>query len=641
MARVKCGCTDGGDTIRDMSSTPERWISHPDQYRGEATVGVNVWGGGPGPEPTPAERRRSFHRWAEFFGQRTPIRDLSLGRVTDEVLAALQPQTDLTGLRIWYGRYTDLSPLIGMSALTTVELGGATQLTDLHPLTRLPALADLEIENARRLRDYSALGDIATLRRLVVQRSFTGPRTDADSLDFLARLSQLDELRWDPRVATRDYAPLLGLKTAARIGLTAMKGMIPSMIELEWALPGMQAYARELADQRWPVFSSDGEVQIMSYDLRGRLIVADVEEEEAEELWEEHEPFDDDLELVGPIAGRTFRTIEHTARTRTEDFWLSVESPLVEDDVELPPPGRRVLGSFAWAGLAEGPLLIWDGPLPPGASALDFFSGNLDVWAPSPGPERLFTSHLAPLPTAEVEPILETVRTARGWRQIGPSRARLAAEDDEFVLRFALTVALQAVELVPVADQLIASGTIRRWEFHDAIGSLITAGAEAVRAAVADPQSVRRKDLHPSRDIVLRLAEAVMMLRRRASELEVVTPFDDVVAERAQQRADESSEDADDDDDEWAGLRCARAVVRVDGCLRERVVLVDTTGVAPEAIHDAVRAAVMQFGGAVEAGPELARANSGGLSGSTHVLRIRRRSALPVEEYVATHSALP
>ncbi len=623
-----------------MSSAGDvRWISHPDQYRGEATVGIHVWGGGQGPEPTAGQRRQNFQLWKAFFAQRTPIRELSLGRVTDEVVRTLQPQTDLTALTIWYGRYTDLSPLIGMSTLNRLELGGATQLTDLHPLTQLGALADLEIENARRLRDYSALGNLTTLRRLVVQRSFTGPRTDADSLDFLSRLTQLEELRWDPRVATLDYSPLLGLKRAARIGVTAMKGMTPSMADLEWALPGMQAYAREIADQRWPAFSSDGEVQMMSYDLKGRLTVSDVDEEEAEELWEEHEPFDDPLELTGPVAGRTIRTITSTARTRIEDFWLRVESPVVPEDVDVPPSNVRVLDSFSFAGPAEGPLLIWDAPLPDGTTAGEYFGGNLDVWTP-PEEIRLFTTHLSPLTEAEVELILPTVRTARGWRQIAASRDRLDAESDEFVLRFAQTVALQAVELAPVADQLIALGTIRSWEFSDSIGSLITAGEEAVRAAVADPQSVRRKDLHPSRDVVLRLAEAVMS-RRRRTELMLVTPFDEVLAGRARERGDQLIDDLDDDDDDQAGLRSARAVVTVDGRLYERVVLVDTSGVAPEGVHDAVRAATAWFGGDIEAGPELAPRNLGGLYGSTHVWRIRRRSALPIDEYVARYASRP
>lgn len=613
-----------------------RWISHPDQYRGEATVGIDVWGGGPGPEPTAAQRRQNFQQWKAFFAQRTPIRELSLGRVTDEVLRVLQPQTDLTALRIWYGRYTDLSPLIGMSALNRLELGGATQLLDLRPLTRLAALVDLEIENARRLRDYSVLGDLTTLRRLVVQRSFTGPRTDADSLDFLSRLTQLEELRWDPRVATLDYSPLLGLTRATRIGVTAMKGMTPSMADLEWALPGMQARARELAEQRWPVFSSDGDVQMMSYDLQGRLTASDVSEEEAAELWEEHEPFDEPLELTGLVAGRTIRTITQTARTKIEDFWLKVEAPVIPDEVEVPPSNVRVLDSFSFAGPAEGPLLIWDTPLPDETTADDYFEGNLDVWTP-PREVRLFTTHLSPLTAAEVELILPTVRTARGWRQIGRSRDRLDAESDEFVLRFAQTVALQAVELAPVADQLIALGTIRSWEFSDSIGSLITAGEEAIRAAVADPQSVKRKDLHPSRDVVLRLAEAVMS-RRRRTELKVVTPFDEVLARRAGEPADQSTDDTDDDQ---AGLRSARAVVAVDGRLHERIVLVDTSGLAAERVSDAVRAAMARFGGAIEAGPELAPSGLGGLYGSTHAWRIRRRSALPVDEYIARYASRP
>lgn len=638
-----------------MSSAVVRHIFHPDQYCGEETIGVDFWGAGPGPDPTTAERRRSFDRWAAFFETITPIRDLSLGRVTDPVLSALASQTRLTSLRFGHGPYTDLTPLKGMAGLTTLVLGGATQLVDLRPLAHLRELDDLEIENARRLRDYSALGELSTLRRLVVQRSFTGPRTDADSLEFLAELSGLREFAWDPRVITGDYSPVVGLGAAHFVAITAMKGMSPSMADLEWELPGMQAYARQLAEHRSPVFSSDGEVRMMSHDVQGRLRAERIDEDEAADLWVAHEPFATRSDLRGPIAGRTIRTIISTPRTRIEDFWLSLEVPVVENDAPVPPPDHRALGSFPWAGSLREPLLAWDAHLPSGASPAEYFGGNLDVWLPAKE-TRLHTSHLPPLPDDDFQRIVETLRQARGRRHVVPARAQLDAEADDFVLRFAETVGVRAVALAPVADELVALGTIRSGEIWDAIGSLITAGDDVVRAALRDPRSVRTKDLHPTRDAIFSLAEEVMRRRRRDPDLTVVTSYSEMLASRSLSQHEGGSgpaldedprgvDDVDGDslpDDEWpVDVRAGRAVVNVDGRLRERIVLADCAGVGSAEIHPTIRAAIIHFGGTIEAGPEVASVAVGELHGSAHMMRIRRRSALALDDYVARYSPTP
>jgi hypothetical protein len=102
--------------------------------------------------------------------------------------------------------------------------------------------------------------------------------------------------------------------------------------------------------------------------------------------------------LVLPVAffiglGTYIRLVD----ARIEDFWLSLEVPVVENDAPVPPPDHRALGSFPWAGSLREPLLAWDAYLPSGTSPAEYFGGNLDVWLPAKE-TRLHTSHLPPLP---------------------------------------------------------------------------------------------------------------------------------------------------------------------------------------------------------------------------------------------------
>ncbi|MFC7267341.1 hypothetical protein ACFQRL_00060 [Microbacterium fluvii] len=282
-----------------------------------------------------------------------------------------------------------------MADLEELVLGGASAVTDLRPLARLSQLKVLDVENGRRVLDYSPLGGIPSLRRLAVGPSISGSRTDAESVEFLRTLPDLDAVCWDPRVRSLDYSPFLTLTNASMIALRGQKGMTPSLADLEWALPGMQAHAAEVADEQWVLHSHDGSVAVLDTDITGRRAFREPTEQERETIlttpfatktdeWED--------ELRGAISGTTIRTLGSTARTRTEKFWVRVESPERADQHPLPLHREHIVGKFAFVGSAEGPLLIWDSPI---ASEDDptsihaFFTGNVDAATSRPEPEAV------------------------------------------------------------------------------------------------------------------------------------------------------------------------------------------------------------------------------------------------------------
>jgi hypothetical protein len=248
-------------------------------YRGQSAISTAPW---PPPDIgesiTRADRRRVLEEWIDFFSEPHPIEHLTLWcRVTDELLRAVSAQTQLTSLTVQWGPYSDMSAVAELTNLVELDLRGASAVTDISPLASMSTLTHVHIENARKLRDYSPLGELAGLRYLGVDRGITGARADADSLEFLRGLDGLQTLYWDPRVATADYTPVLSLIHATEISVTPMKGQSPSMVDLEWALPGMRAFARRVADQRVPVHVGDEIVGMISTNVVGTMQITPAE----------------------------------------------------------------------------------------------------------------------------------------------------------------------------------------------------------------------------------------------------------------------------------------------------------------------------------------------------------------------------
>lgn len=185
---------------------------------------------------------RIVREWCEFFAAGpSPIEELGfVSRTPARLWNSLAGQTQLRLLHMKWGDYSDLSVLEQMRGLAELRLGSSPGVTSLEPLARLANLTTLELENTWRVRDYSPLGRIAGLRHLVV-RSGDSHAMRADSIAFLRELGELETLTWSPTVVSLDYSPVLDLGRVKKIRLTAKRGMSPSMTDLEWSVPGIQA----------------------------------------------------------------------------------------------------------------------------------------------------------------------------------------------------------------------------------------------------------------------------------------------------------------------------------------------------------------------------------------------------------------
>lgn len=596
------------------------YLERPYEYDGQAEVSICMWEGA----ARRSDQLARLEEWADFLSTPQPIVMLRLaGWVNDRMLRSLAPQTQLTGLYLHWGRYADLSPLTALRSLEVLSLGGATSLADLTPLMSLSRLEELQIEAGPNLRDYGPVGSLTGLRYLDV--GVAGERkTTADSLDFVRHLHQLRAFAWSPAVAGNDYSPLLALHGVDDIWLWERKVMHPSIEELTKALPGLarQRRARE-DDVTLDTLTRDGAAAFW----------ADADDED--------EGFEDDAwhdrAVRGPVAGTVFRTFTRTARTRSEHFWMRLTSPVVDGDPRVPPPPERIVDRCAFEGDAAGPLLLWDSPLPRAASGdvEDWFGGNTERWSPGPQPTEIDATRASPLTDDEFWPFIDLIGARfDGVMVFHRFDRELAARGEAFALRWTQTLGLLCVRGLPAAKAIVASDRTLHGEEFSVLGSIIGGGRENFERYVDDPASWSRPKRFECAYSIVHLGQSA--LKDGRGHIRIVTSFSPELR-RAEEAAHlEESFDWEDEGETSPWLATARAVVRIDGDLRERLVAFDVTGIDEAHREGAAGAVVRSFGGEIVAGPELM--HTGSLDGSQRMFTIRRRSSLPDDDYLARYS---
>jgi hypothetical protein len=214
-------------------------LASPASYRGENTVFLV-------PHLDGADSREVSARigdWCDFFERgSSEILDLTIrGRTSQRLFDALATQTQLRRLDISQGPFDDLTRLDGMRELVDLTLDSATSISSLDPLARHTQLRSLHLHNAKRIHDYSAIGGLVRLKQL----SIWGGR--ADSIEFVRSLKSLKYLSWHLVPPNLDYSALLDLVWVEDMSVRTQRGSVPSHLDLEWALPGMQRRAADRA----------------------------------------------------------------------------------------------------------------------------------------------------------------------------------------------------------------------------------------------------------------------------------------------------------------------------------------------------------------------------------------------------------
>jgi ribosome modulation factor len=193
-----------------------------------------------------SQAKRVVDGWIELLASGpTLLRSIQFtSRTPARLFEALRGQTQLESLEVKWGDYSDLSALSEMTRLRHLVLLGARSVTSVDPLASLTGLETLELDGCERLRDLSPLGQLHSLVELTVEPSLWSSRQRVSSIDFLRGLRRLRRLRFAPLVESRDYSAVLELTDAAYVSLDETEAMAPSMIDLEWAVPGVSEALR-------------------------------------------------------------------------------------------------------------------------------------------------------------------------------------------------------------------------------------------------------------------------------------------------------------------------------------------------------------------------------------------------------------
>ena len=213
------------------------------QYAGQSTVTIR---------PTQLydvsarEQNKAVDEWCEFFAAGpSPIYDLTIAtRLPKRLFDSLAGQTQLRKLSTSWGVYDDLAALGNMPHLAELHLESATSVTTIEPLRTMTQLLDLTLGNTVRLRDFSPLGELTNLRQLTIGGGGEA-RIHAESLNFLLSLRELRKLNCWVVPIDLDYSVVLALDWIEEIDLVEAKGMNPSLMDLEWSVPGIARLIEE------------------------------------------------------------------------------------------------------------------------------------------------------------------------------------------------------------------------------------------------------------------------------------------------------------------------------------------------------------------------------------------------------------
>jgi hypothetical protein len=332
------------------------------------------------------------------------------------------------------------------------------------------------------------------------------------------------------------------------------------------------------------------------------------------------------------------RSLTTTARTRLETFSVRVDN-LDDSDLAEPGPVEHLVGEFRFQGTVGEPILIWEGLIRDVDSreALAFFSGNVAREKPRRA-TTLKAAGLDPLPDEEFWPVIDGLGGRMWEKPLGAASRQLSEQQDEHILRWAETAGLRALAL---SDVLEAAGVGPVHELH-MIGASLGMGEAACSRVLADPDTFDPWWLSDNCSQVIWLGNHALE-RRLGGEVWVETSFTIRQREINQRELEQLEQNRRDrgfpPERHETSYRAARALIEDRSGFRERLVLFPDNGPATQSIRRAERATAL-FGGTAAA-VELDW--NPGTVGLIHgdVFTIKRRSTLPVPDYLERHTTAP
>lgn len=222
-----------------MNWNVPRTIERPSEYKNDEAVCVEAT---QNDALTATQKKKLVQEWVDFFeAGPTPLKRLDFTtRTPRRLFESLQHQTQLEDLRLKWGDYSDLSPILSMPNLHTLKFQSAPAVKTLEPLTGNATIHTLQINGLRDAHDMNPIGTMTSLQTLHLGGDGNSLRiAHIDSLEFIHNLPQLEELMLQGLIVdSKDYSPLLSLKNLKLSWVMASRGMRPKIEELSEHLGG-------------------------------------------------------------------------------------------------------------------------------------------------------------------------------------------------------------------------------------------------------------------------------------------------------------------------------------------------------------------------------------------------------------------
>ena len=140
-------------------------------------------------------------------------------QIDQEFFDAVCQMSQLKGLYIKWGKVESIQNIKNLKSLKHLYFGSNPRINSLDGIEYLENVQHLELENFKSINDFSKLGELQSLKTLVITASINSPATKMNDLYFLENLNNLEELVLGISLINKDTTPLYKFSKLERLFL--------------------------------------------------------------------------------------------------------------------------------------------------------------------------------------------------------------------------------------------------------------------------------------------------------------------------------------------------------------------------------------------------------------------------------------
>lgn len=155
------------------------------------------------------EKKIIRNHWINALPHLTDVEYLmTTHQIDQEFFDSICQMKQLKGLYIKWGKVESISNLKNLKNLKHLYFGSNPRINSLDGIEGLNEIEHLELENFKSVNDFSKLGELISLKTLVITGSINSPATKMNDLYFFEKLDSLEEIALGISLINKDTTPL-------------------------------------------------------------------------------------------------------------------------------------------------------------------------------------------------------------------------------------------------------------------------------------------------------------------------------------------------------------------------------------------------------------------------------------------------